>query len=71
MEIKEVLQLYDYMNDKEEDSYELLKEIENRLDRYEYYLDEIISMTEEWNDLKKRKAIDEPFPETIDPKTLL
>lgn len=49
MEIKEALQLYDYLNDVKEDGndiHEKLKEIENRLDRFEYYLSEILEKVE-------------------------
>lgn len=49
MEIKEVLQLYDYLNDMKEeetDIYERLKEIEERFDRFEYYLNEILEKVE-------------------------
>ena len=49
MEIKEVLQLYDYLNDMKEeetDIYEQLKEIEERFDRFEYYLNEILEKAE-------------------------
>jgi len=49
MEIKEVLQLYDYLNDMKEeetDIYEQLKEIEERFDRFEYYLNEILEKVE-------------------------
>ena len=48
MEIKEVLQLYDYLNDmkKKIDIYEQLKENEERFEKLKYYLDEILNKIE-------------------------
>ena len=49
MDIKEALQLYDYLNDmkeEEKDIYEQLRVIEERFDRLEYYISEILEKTQ-------------------------